>query len=228
MQGELPEVRIAVPQDEAELMEMCKRLWTENGLFSFSEDKVRECLHKCYARQGNIVGVIGPSGRIEASTCLAISDFYYTTDWHLGELWNFVDESYRKSRNIEALIRFGIDCSDKMQIPLFTGIITNKQLAGKVRKYRQMLGHPVGAFFVHGSKWNTAVQEASAEDKHKELWDRITGFLAKYSDRSIPHAVVRDKLVPLMRDMKDLVRVAQDDQFPAVSLNGSAQSGKGI
>src|SRR5580698_414857 len=135
--ADLPKVEIAKQSDEAEILAMCRRLWEENGLFSYNEDKVKECLHLCYARKKDekgapcIVGVIkGDDGAIQASTCLMVSDFYYTSDWHLAELWNFVDEPYRVSRNAEALIQFGKSCADTMSVPFFTGIITNKQMAG--------------------------------------------------------------------------------------------------
>ena len=85
MAAELPTVRIATPADEAEVMAMCKRLWSENGIFSFDEEKVRKLLYRCFNKEGTIVGVIGEPGHIEASTCLGIGDFYYTGDWHLEE-----------------------------------------------------------------------------------------------------------------------------------------------
>ena len=150
MTNDLPTVMIAVMDDEELILAQCRRLHLENGLFTLNEDKIRNCLRMCYNRVSAsqtpvVVGVIkNKDGVIEASTCLMISDFYYTDDWHLAELWNFVDESYRRSRNAEALIEFGKSCSLKMDVPFFTGIITNRQMVGKVRMYRRLLGHPVG------------------------------------------------------------------------------------
>lgn len=153
--AELPLVRMANASDEDEIVAMCERLHAENGLFSLSIDKVRACLQQCWQRKGTVVGVIGMPGAIEASTCLALSDFYYTNDWHLAEFWNFVDVDYRRSRNAEALVEFGKDCARKMNMPLFTGIITNKQMAGKVRLYRKLLGYPTGAFFIYNANWKS-------------------------------------------------------------------------
>lgn len=155
----LPLVRLARPEDEAPVLEMCERLHAENGLFSLSLERVRECLKRYFNREGAIVGVIGPANRIEASTCLELSNFYYTNDIHLAELWNFVDAPYRRSNNAEALIQFCKSCADQLKMPLFTGIITNRQMAGKVRLYRRYLGHPVGAFFVHNSHWHSEPME---------------------------------------------------------------------
>ena len=159
----LPVVRIATPDDEPAIMALVRELHCENGLFTLNEAKVREYLHRCFRREKVIVGVIGAPGQIEASTCILISDMYYTDDWHLAELWNHVGEPYRRSHNAEALIEFGKQCSDRIGIPLITGIITNKRVAGKVRLYRKVLGYPAGAFFVHNGKWAATV-EPTAED----------------------------------------------------------------
>lgn len=175
----LPLVRLAAPEDEADILSMCERLHQENGLFKLSMDKVRECLRKYYGREGAIVGVIGARGKLEASTCLELSNFYYTNDLHLGELWNFVDAPYRKSANAEALIQFCKSCADQMKMPLFTGIITNKQMAGKVRLYRKQLGNPVGAFFIHNSHWRTEPMQ-DYNDLRKRLRDQA---LAHNNDR---------------------------------------------
>ena len=169
---ELPTVRVAQPSDEAEIMEMCRKLHAENGLFSFSEDKVRDYLHRCYNRKGAIIGVIGESGNIQASTCLLISEMYYTRDWHLAELWNHVLEQFRASRNAEGLIAFGKKCSEEIGIPFITGIITNTRTAAKVRLYRRILGYPAGAFFVYNGKWNNG-NPPSEEDFWKPFETRV-------------------------------------------------------
>lgn len=174
----LPLVRIATPADEDEVMAMCRALHDENGLFSLNEDKIRAYLRKCYDRKGAIVGVIGPRGKIEASTCLLISEMYYTDEWHLAELWNHVGESYRQSDNIDALIEFGKRCSDEIGIPYVTAIISNRRVAGKIRKYRMRLGYPAGALFVYNGKWRDGVApseedfirplESTAERRQRE------------------------------------------------------------
>lgn len=155
MDRSLPVVRMATKEDERDVLDMCERLHDENGLFTLSMEKVADCLRRYFEREGAIVGVIGEPGKIEASTCLELSNFYYTDDVHLAELWNFVDRPYRRSNNAEALIQFGKNCADAMRMPLFTGIITNRQMAGKVRLYRRHLGYPTGAFFTYNSKWRS-------------------------------------------------------------------------
>jgi hypothetical protein len=222
MQQELPVVRIATRADEEEIMAMCRRLHEENGLFTLNEKKVRECLRKCYDREGSVVGVIGEPGNLQASTCLMISSFYYTDDWHLEEHWNFVDKDFRKARNAEALIEFNKACAIKMGIPLFTGIITNKQMAGKVRLYRRLLGHPAGAYFVYNAKWNV-----DPIASHGELRGRLKEWAKTCNDspREVTFSVAQKKLGPLLREAAEAIS-AEDNIWGGSSAlsNGNAGS----
>lgn len=168
---DLPKVRTAKPADEDEIMALCRALHQENGLFSLSEAKIRGILQQAFTGKNAFVGVIGPKGKIEASTCLLIDTQYYSDDWCLVELWNHVGDAYRHTNNIDALIEFGKSCSDKTGLPLVTGIITNNRVAGKVRKYRQRLGYPAGAFFVYNAKWMEGVKP-SEDDFTRPLESR--------------------------------------------------------
>lgn len=217
MPQELPSVRIAVPEDEEAVMAMCRRLHLENGLFSLNEAKVRALLHKCYKKDGTIIGVIGELGHLEASTCLAISDFHYTDDWHLAEFWNFVDEPYRKgSRNAEALVEFGKECAVKMGVPFITGIITNRQMAGKVRLYRRLLGYPAGAFFCYNTKWKTEPIE-----KHDLLRQRLREWAQRCNDSRCTPTMTRNEIAQLLRDAAQALS-NEDDVWsnPKLKLNG--------
>jgi hypothetical protein len=142
-------VRRAVPADEAELMEMCRKLWEENGLFTFSERKVRDILHSAWDGRGGIIGVIGDTGKLQGSICLTIGDYFYTDEFHVGELWNFVLPEHRRSTNAKELIRFAVRCSDEIGIRLVIGVISNERTAAKVALYERILGKQNGAFFIH-------------------------------------------------------------------------------
>ncbi len=151
--ADLPVVRLAVPADEAPILAMCRRLHAENGLFSLNENKVRDLVRRYYERKGTTIGVVGPIGSPEGVICLMFSEQYYTDDWHLAEVWNFVDEPFRASRNAEALVAFAKRCADELRLPLIIGIITRSRTAAKVRLYRRLLGPPAGAFWVHNGQW---------------------------------------------------------------------------
>lgn len=149
----LPKVRLAVPDDEEPILAMCRRLHAENGLFSLNEEKVRDLVRRYYERKGTTIGVVGPVGAPEGVICLMFSEQYYTNDWHLAEVWNFVDEPFRQSRNAEALVAFAKRCADEVKLPLIIGIITRSRTAAKVGLYRRLLGAPAGAFWVHNGQW---------------------------------------------------------------------------
>lgn len=224
--SELPEVRIATKADEDEVMALCRRLHSENGLFTLNEQKVRVTIRKCYEAKGNIVGVIGEPGHIEASTCLSISDTHYTDDWHLVELWNYVSPEHRKSRNAEALIEFAKGCSDRMKIPLFTGIITESSLAGKVRLYRRRLGNPTGAFFVHNAKFKPRLDDEPAED-HGDLRKRLATFVDGHSNQKISKEVVQKQLLPLLREVAEVLRgVEKEKEFWMIGAHDKHVNGK--
>jgi hypothetical protein len=142
-------VRKAIPSDEPELMEMCRKLHQENGIFSFSERKVRDVLQSAWNGKGGIIGVIGSPGKLESSICLTIGDYFYTDDFHIGELWNFVLPEHRKSPNAKEMIRFALRCSDEIGLPLIIGVLSNERTAAKLRLYHRLLGEPAGGFFVH-------------------------------------------------------------------------------
>lgn len=192
----LPLVRLAQPEDEGPLMEMCRALHAENGLFSFDDERVRDLLRKFFARQGVIVGVIGSPGDLRACTCLMLSDFYYSRDWYLAELWNYVGPDHRSSgmRCAEALIEFGKSCAREMNVPLVTGIITNRQMAGKVRLYQRLLGRPIGASFIYNGAW---VPEP-AEDV-SDIRQRLGEAAQRCSTGRVPRGEVL-KLASLLRE----------------------------
>lgn len=143
-------------------MEICRALHEENGLFTMSDDKVLGMLRKAFKKQGAIIGVLGPPGHIEGAIYLAISDYWYSNDWHLSELFSFVLPQYRKSNNAKELITFAKRCSDEIRIPLVIGVISNERTEGKVRLYQRQLDKPAGAFFVYGARTAMPINNATA------------------------------------------------------------------
>lgn len=207
--ADLPHVRLAVPDDEDDIIAMCRRLHAENGLFTLNEYKVRDCVRRCYNKHGSIVGVIGPPGALQGSICMELTTFYYSDDLHIAELWNFVDEPYRRSRNAEALLRYALDWRAKLNLPLFLGIITNKQMRAKVRLYRKLLGSPVGAFFLVGGNWKS---EPMAD--FSDLKTRLSAAAHKWS--TVTKASRQD-----LRDIASLCRQAKE----ALSSDGNLWEG---
>ena len=154
-------VRIANRNDEDEIMRLLNQMHAEGGLLPLDEMEVRKTFHLAFNRQGGILGVIGEPGDIKAMIFLLISKFWYTKNHHLEELFNFVRPDVRKSKENYAprMIEFAKQCADEIGIPLTIGILTNQRMEGKVRLYRRSLGIPVGAWFIHGARWQNELNE---------------------------------------------------------------------
>ena len=149
-------VSIGQQKDEEEIMDLCRQLHLENGLFEMNEDKVRGMLRKAFNREGGILGVIGESGKIEGMIYLLLSSFWYSDEPHWEELLVFIQPKYRKSRNAVELIKFAKWAADTSGIPLLIGVISNERTAGKVRLYQRQFSQPIGNFFFYG-KSNSAI-----------------------------------------------------------------------
>lgn len=148
-------VRIANQTDEPAIYELLIRMHGENGVFSFCEKKVREGMMMATRPQKDnrigIIGVIdGPKG-IEGTIGLVADQIWYTEDWHVSEMWNFVHPDYRTSGHAPRLIKFAQWCSDQMNLPLLIGVVSNKRTEAKVRLYKRLVPY-MGAFFMYGSK----------------------------------------------------------------------------
>lgn len=141
-------VRKALPPDKPSIMEMCEENHRDNGQFSLSIPKVETMVDKAFSGGGAIIGVVG-SGQVEGMILLNISQFWYSADWCLEEIQNYVRPAYRKSTHAKDLINFGKRCSDELGIPLVIGVVSNDRTRAKLELYRRQLGDPCGGYFLH-------------------------------------------------------------------------------
>ena len=142
-------VRLATHSDEPDVMNICRALHQENGVFKLSEDKLRAFLKRAFDNQNGLVGLIGGPGRVEAIMFLVISTLWYSDQFVMEELFSFVRPEYRKSSHAKALIEWAKKCSDAVKLPTIIGVLSNTRTEAKVRLYQRQLGKPVGAFFIH-------------------------------------------------------------------------------
>lgn len=145
-------VRLAQPEDEAGIVELCVLLHEENGLFPLSEAKTRALVKRAIDRQGGIIGVIGDLGAPVAGIQLALDQMYYSDQWLLNEGFNYVHPNYRKSDFAKCLIAYAKSCADKMGLPLMMGILSNHRTEEKIRLYERQL-EKAGAYFVYGRQY---------------------------------------------------------------------------
>lgn len=157
-------VRIATRSDEDEIMNLLAIMHAEGGIMPLDEMEAKKTFNLAFNRQGGVIGVIGGSGDIKAMIFLLMSRFWYSREYHLEELFNFVRPDVRKSKENYAprLIEFAKKCADEIKIPLTIGVLTNIRMEGKVRLYKRSLGVPAGAWFVHfpdGKGWQNEANE---------------------------------------------------------------------
>lgn len=141
-------VRLATLEDEPQIMVLCKLLHEENGLFPMDDDLVNETIKLGTERRKGLIGVIGTQDHLEGIIFLQVSNFWYSTQPYLVELFNFVHPQHRRSNHAKALIEFAKKCTTD-DLKLVIGIISNERTAAKVRLYERQLGTPAGAFFVY-------------------------------------------------------------------------------
>jgi hypothetical protein len=148
--------RIIGKDEEPNVMELCKRLYEENGMFTMDDDKVRAMLARAFDKQGGVLAGIGPPGNLEGLIYLLLSSFWYSNDPHWEELFLYVTPEHRKSRNAVELIRFAKWCVDETGFPLFIGILSNAATERKELLYERQINKGAGRFFVYTKKKEVA------------------------------------------------------------------------
>lgn len=142
-------VRKAKPEDRAAVLEICEQDWRENAQFSFSASKVEKKISDILDGHGGVIGVIQRTAEIEAIIITQLGQFWYTEEWCLEEMANYVRPEYRRSTNAKDMILFGKRCSDDLGIPLVIGVVSNERTKAKMELYRRQLGEPVGGYFYY-------------------------------------------------------------------------------
>lgn len=146
-------VRLASREDADSIMQCLRMMHDENGLFTLAEDRVRNIIGQAFdppdGLQPPIIGVIGKPGDVEATMCLTLSQFFYTDQYHMTDLWCFIRPDSRKKNHIQTLLNFAKSCADQVGVPLFTGVISNKRTEAKVRIFSRHFGTPLGSAFFY-------------------------------------------------------------------------------
>jgi hypothetical protein len=141
-------VRKAVASQRDEILRICHQNHGENGQFTLSPRKVEAMVDRAFSNGGAIIGVVGKD-RVEGLIFLVIGQHWYTDDFCLEEIMNYVLPDYRRSTHAKDMIKFGVRCSDELAIPLVIGVVSNERTRAKVELYRRQLGEPVGGYFIH-------------------------------------------------------------------------------
>ena len=154
-------VRMARDHDADRIYDFLLDLNKENAVFTLSELRARQAIASCLepkAGMGGVIGIIDNGNGIEGCVGLRPSQMWYTAEWFLDELWNFVHPDYRKSNHAKKLIEFAKWSATNLGLPLVMGIVTRKRLEPKVRLYQRQLSQ-IGAYFVFGKGFDDMYQQ---------------------------------------------------------------------
>lgn len=151
-------VRLANYGDVDRVFNFLLNLNEENAIFPLSENRARESIKSCL--DTGLIGVIENDKEIEGCIGLRAGRMWYTDEFFLDELWNFVLTPYRKSDNAKTLIDFAKWGSTVLGLPLVMGIVSKKQLLPKMRLYQRKMPQ-VGAYFLYGKNFEDMYQQRS-------------------------------------------------------------------
>ena len=144
-----PDVRFGTPSDDEKIFALMRLAHEEQGEHAISHDKVRWRIATATRRQGAAIGVVhGPGSELRGYVLMVIDQIWYSDDYQLLELSNFVHPDHRRSTYAKQLISFAKACADDLKIDLTMGVWSNHRTEAKIRLYRRQLT-PMGAFFVH-------------------------------------------------------------------------------
>lgn len=143
-------VRVAVPADEEEIMRLMHAAFEEQPIFKLNEQKMRDKIKMCVERKGGVIGVIEGLNGLEGYLIAVMGQYWYSDDWHLEELSNFVHPDHRRSTHAKNLIDFAKWFAEQLHMPLILGILSTQRLEAKTRLYKRQ-ATLCGAVFVHNS-----------------------------------------------------------------------------
>ena len=87
---------------------------------------------------------------LEGMICLVPDQLWYSSDWFLNEVFNFVHPDFRRSTRAKGLIAFAKNISDEMNLPLILGVVSNYRTEAKVKLYERQFPK-AGAFFMYNN-----------------------------------------------------------------------------
>ena len=158
-------IRLAGPEDEDELLELCRARHLDEGLlnyhgkpFNFSEERCRRILHRAIIPNRNSTdlawcGVIGAPGEIlQGSVYVSVQYFGESDEQYLSERWNWIRPEFRKSDHGKLLIAFADAIADELKMVVMRGDISPEDDTAKARFFRRNGSMPVGRMFVYGGQ----------------------------------------------------------------------------
>ena len=141
-------VRLATPADEGEIMELCRRRHAEEGIGTFSPEKVRDVFRRAFDPGCNDPGIIGVVGaaRVEGSVGLVCETPWDSETTILVTLWNYVLPECRASTHLRDLTAWAERLAHPVLgrgLPVSISALSTRKTEAQQRFYRRRLGEPV-------------------------------------------------------------------------------------
>ena len=147
-------IRVAVPEDVHEIMDLALAACGENGFVDPNPHKLLAEIWPALHRDHGLIGAIGqPDGKIEGVVLLRVGAMWYSDAPVLEEKAIFIHPDFRQAQGGRAsrLCEFSKLVADSLSIPLIIGVLSNHRTEAKVRLYTRQFGKPSGAFFLYGA-----------------------------------------------------------------------------
>lgn len=142
------EVRLADEHDEFEIFKLCSMMHSEQPYHPLDWDRIVPMIRLATNRTRGIIGVIGERHDVRAACFLVLDQIWYSSDWQLLELFNYVRPDARRSNYAKDLIRYAKNAADTLGIDLTVGVFSNIQTEAKCRLYRRLLPK-MGEFYCY-------------------------------------------------------------------------------
>ena len=145
-------VRVGTPEDVHQIMDLCMLASDENGFVRPEPMKLLQEVWPALHRDGGMIGIIGEPGaqHFEGGILLRTCKLWYSDQTVLEERGIFVHPEYRNAKGGRArkLCEFAKMASEKLNMPLLIGVLSNSRTEGKVRLYERIFGKPAGAYWL--------------------------------------------------------------------------------
>ena len=145
MQNPTP-VRIARPQDELGILDLCWLAHGERSERSLNKVKVQTMVRSCLTGQCGMIGIVEVASDVRAMVGLIVSSAWCSDDLELHDWLVFVRPDCRHLRYLTPLLAFAKQQSIRLNLPLWMGFIGDERAEAKARAYHRHLPK-FGEFF---------------------------------------------------------------------------------
>lgn len=159
-------VRFAAPDDEDDLVALCRAKHAEEGLrsasgrpFCFSEHKARGTLQCALQARRNEpdagqawCGIMGDAGAIKGSVYLTLQTPYDSEEVYLLELWSWIFPAWRRADRAVALLMFSQKLATSLGVPLVGGVVSyDNDDSAKQRFFKRNGCRPIATLYSYNA-----------------------------------------------------------------------------